>query len=1236
MNDVLKFGKKLFTFSVVTLTIVWSMGLAALVPSVAQAVTCPALEAGDLFQVKGNTAVYLVTSAMKRQYFFNDSVYKTWFPDFTGVSKDMDPTCTDAFPSGGSVPFRAGSYLVKTVVSPSVYAILPGGEVKKFSDPAVLASLYGANWGTMLRDYPDGLFDAAFNDNGASITSAVPHNGMLIKVAGGDTYYVDDGQKQKVDGTLSGVTSGSVRTETQSVFDSVPTKSGTITEAEILDEVVNTVSEVAGSLTASLAGDTPVGLQAAKGSIFNDVLHVRLAAGSQEVKVTGLTLKKTGLVGSTGFNGLSIWVGGDRHGAVVSSLDDNAMASIGFGSDPITVPANGSVTVSVQVNLTSTADASSFQMAVTKVDTTPSATVAGLPVTSNQATVVAGTLASYTVTTTAVSGYANDTTAANTANEGQLEIGDLQKEVMKFTLAESGNEDLLVESVTFFVQGTVSDDDIQNYTVYGPTGEKLGSTVLAGSDRYVTVPMNYTLKKGFSKTFTVKADALDGSNKYFALFIQSDYDVKAKGANSGYYVAPGTFASGGYTSSNGWFKMKQGSLSIQKSVSSPSNNISAGGSDTVLGIFDIKAIGEDVEIRKMVLEVEVGDPLDPDLTGNVKVVDAETGATYLSTAYTGIVFASSSYGDSAFASTTQRDLSTYLTIQSGKTKTVKVVANVGDGATGADSYMVKIGDMYLKRLSTLDFQNKPNTTTAYPGNVLTVNAASLTLAKNTSVGDMTVSSGGQNATLGSFKLQTGSSEGINISSVVLSFGTTTAVENVGLYLDGVLQGSESVTPSASTTYSVSILLDPNKVVSLDIKGDVKSVVPAGSFVMTVHSLTATGRTTGADATGSINATALQTITLGSPKLKVTNDDTVESKILIPGENQLIAVHKYEAFNSDIELRKVTYALRNVENVTRASSSNFGALTLKTSDGTVLATGAVVDDGTNATVVFTGFNHTIPSGATHKLYLYATVNGSGVMSPATLARAVVYSDANTDLEAYAATGLLARSQVGSSTYPTANETNFGTSTPMLFHNTAPVIALASDSPSGSATPDTETTLMKFTVTNPGARDMRINTTSVYISAAGLAGLGYVYDFKLYDGSTLLATYASSTFIAASGLPLFSEHVISSSTAALTAKFNTDYDTSSRMDNLTVSAGETKTFKVTANTSNIRTGLTAGQTANLAAKLDGATGFSQGDSTNEPGWANGVINYYYTPVNGSENTTIYTASDSYDVNGKTLTF
>lgn len=1224
MSNVLK---KVFSFSVVVTTILWSVGVAALVPSVAQGATCPTLAAGDMIKVTGKAAIYAVNNNLEVLYFPSGDEFKSWRPTYGGyISIDQDCFDTLNVPATypGGINYHPGSYIVKRPSSDQLYVVEPNNTLAKIT-PELAQALYGTGYTVMTVADP---FWPHYVNRGNDITAAIAHPGMLVKVDG-TIYYIDaDGKARKVTDTgftangfqerfvhtltsaaIAGLTMGAdITAEVPAITDK--TQSGGVTTGPVV---------TGGALTASLSSDSPVGVNAAMGSAYNDVLHVTLSAGSKAASVTGVSLKMSGLLARTAVSGVSVWVDGVRHGSIASSLDDNGNVTIGFGNSPIAVAANSSKVVMVKVNVAVSVTASSFTMSMTAVES--NGTVSGLPVMGNSASVVNGTLASYTVTAGTVSGSASEPSSSDL---GQLEIGDVQKEFGKWTVAESGNEDIKVESLTFYIGGSISDNHLANWTLYGPTGLALG-TAAASSDRYVTVPANYTLTKGSSKTLSLKGDVVDGSNKTFSVTLQNDYDILAKGVNSGYYVMPGSFTS--QTPTNGWFKIKQGDVSVQKSASSPSGNIAAGSNDVELARFDIKALGEGLEIRKIAMEIESGDGSDPDLTGNVKVQSVDGSTTYLSRTYSDFI-TDASDTDSAFATGTQWDLSTYMNLASLETKTVKVIATVADGATASDSYMVKIGKLYVKRLSTLDYQTKPNTTTAYPANTLTVQSASLTAAKNTSVGNSTLAASSQNVILGSFKLQGGSAEDVNVSQIVVDFNgsvTSTYLENVGLYVDGSMIGSEIVTPvAASNTFSVDLTVYKNQVRTVDIKGDIKSDAANGeNHIASVSAITATGAITGESAITSPMNVILQTMAYGAAQLKITNDSSVESKILLPSTTkQLIAISKYEAVNADITLKKVTYAVRNGANAAEGTAADFGDIELRKADGTVLATAPVVDSGATSLVTFTGFTYKITSGMTDKLYLYAEVNASGVMTPASINTVSVYSDSNSYLEAYSDTGLLSTSNVGDSNVAGA-DSYFCTSSPMLYHNTAPVIAKSSSSPSGVQTPSTETEVFKFTVNNPGTRDMRIVTTSVYVSVSGLAGLGSVSSFNLYDGSTLLATNSTAS--------------ITSSSPTSSVNFDLSNDVSSRLVDFVVSPGETKTFKVTVNSSNIRTGQSSSSNnVYLTASLDGATGYSSGDTTHEADWANGVIYYFYTPVNGSENATAYSASDSYDVTGSTLTF
>src|SRR3989338_8576569 len=151
MNDLKKFGKKLFTMSVVSMTIAWSVGLSALVPA------------------------------------------------------------------GGGVNFRPGARLVKSAVSPSVFAVGPDNMKHKIADEKVAAALYGSAWSKLVRVIPD-VFDSNYKV-GAELKEAKLHDGQLVMKSGDTTvYYVWMGMLKKVDGTLPSQTSGDVRTVSVETF----------------------------------------------------------------------------------------------------------------------------------------------------------------------------------------------------------------------------------------------------------------------------------------------------------------------------------------------------------------------------------------------------------------------------------------------------------------------------------------------------------------------------------------------------------------------------------------------------------------------------------------------------------------------------------------------------------------------------------------------------------------------------------------------------------------------------------------------------------------------------------------------------------------------------------------------------------------------------------------------------------------------------------------------------------
>lgn len=145
------------------------------------------------YLVKGSgPTVYYNANDGKRYFFPNESVYKSWYPDFASVAQVSDAQLA-ALPLGGNVMYRPGSTLVKITTDPKVYAVSRYGVLHWITSEAVAKEVYGADWNKKVMDVSDAFFtnyivgyqiDAAnqYNPNEELATATSP--GDNIRPAG--------------------------------------------------------------------------------------------------------------------------------------------------------------------------------------------------------------------------------------------------------------------------------------------------------------------------------------------------------------------------------------------------------------------------------------------------------------------------------------------------------------------------------------------------------------------------------------------------------------------------------------------------------------------------------------------------------------------------------------------------------------------------------------------------------------------------------------------------------------------------------------------------------------------------------------------------------------------------------------------------------------------------------------------------------------------------------------------
>ena len=620
-----------------------------------------------------------------------------------------------------------------------------------------------------------------------------------------------------------------------------------------------------------MASDTPAAATLVDSSAYNVFAKVSLTAGSEgDATVTGFTVTRGGYSNDNDVAGVLIKdSSGVRHGNVLT-LSDGSVA-ISFSSDPIVVPAGTTDYVTIEVNLSTLATSGTMFMGVAAAaDVITSSDVSGaFPANGNTMGLTASTgiIGAVTVDVQPVA-------AAGVS----VDLGVTDQNVTKFRFAEtSSNEDGLLRAFTIFNNGTMVDGDIQNIDLLDPAGNVL-ATVSQTTDRYITFDLSaspWTIDKGTIDIFTLRADVVSGSARTTQFIIQHDYDVDVVGSTTGVGIlaaAAGvvdtTFPIGDTAAAYNRITAAQGSLTVVKSGSSPSGTFGIGAASIVLAIWDFEARGEDIQLQRVDMDIQ-------DISGGITFADFSGTAQLVTeggvTIYSVSTSAANPLFDGDAASTDQATLSTYHTIPAGTTEKISLVAQASTTIVNAEQVRGRISDIYYKRMNTGSYATAQSTTFV-AGNTLTCSAASLTVVQNQGYGNQSIVAGQNNVKVGSYLFQTGSAEGVNMSSIEvdLSTGTVTAAMISNLKLKkcndqctdtetqiGTTVSSPSVTADNSFSVGGSLNIPANTTVQVNVYVNVNTTAAASTVITRINANDASG--VGSVSTATITApTAVQT------------------------------------------------------------------------------------------------------------------------------------------------------------------------------------------------------------------------------------------------------------------------------------------------------------------------------------------------------------------------------------------
>lgn len=1091
MHNALRLVKKTFTVGVVLATITWSIGLAAfLMPLAAHAAV-----AGDL--IKASTpAVYYLGSDGKRYVFPNEKTFKTWYSSFSGVK-----TITDAelasYPIGGNVTYKPGVKMVKITTDPKVYAVDANGKLRHVTSEAIAVALYGSTWNKQIDDVADSFF--VNYTTGAAINAASEFVPATVTAAATSINF-DKGLG-----------------------------------------AVAVVTPVGGSgLTVGLAADNPAAVSVVtsddattQSASLLPMLALNFTASADgAVSVTSLVFKKGGISADTDVRNVYLY---DDAGVRLAEYTSFTSAIVTFtnASGLFSVPAGTTKKVWVKADM-------AYNVGSGKTVSFILQNAAGV-VTNGAAVSGSFPLSGNLVTTAQVTDNAQvllpTPGAANPTQPGNIDPGVTGREIWRSTLAVS-NQKVEVRKIKFLVNGSVTASDLQNLKL-SESGVQLGSTAQVASDMTVTFDMSaapLVIEAGVTKTLSLAADVVGGTNRSFKMSIQKYSDIEVWDTHYGNYVAVDTGTSGGSFTvfeNSSSITINTGKVTISRATDSPTGPVAAGATNVDLAKFAIKASGEAIKFSDIRITsdlVTFGTSATTGGLNDVKLLLDGVQVGQTSDIYEG----------------TAKTFTVNFIVPAGVTSYLTVRADVktADGTSitsGTIAVSMTDGSIGGTAKGQVSLQSATVGTAA--GQTVAVNAGTLAVTKNVNFSDRTstISTGvpnTPNVKIGSFVITAGAGEGSDVTQIVLDdtsdqYSLGDDFQNLKLMHGstqiGTTIGSLNTTESTYTfTPASAISLAASEQYVVDVYADILSTVTNSAddyAACNVTSVSATGKVTSSATSWTTGSLALQLVyinTSGTLTITAAADTPTNDTLVLGSTGNVLAKFRFAANAvEDITVNKIFLSDRiRTDGGAAAATGTVRNISLwdgTTQVGSTVASLSETNNNVTPYATFSGLSWNIPRNSAKTLTVkadYSTVDDGGVTSSTTrFVLATGYTSASTAVESVEARGASSGTSLTGSTLVYTSSSAEADVVGNYFDvlKTKLTIAYAADAPSGLSAASAEQTVAKFVVSNTAnagnytalVKLMDFNVSSYGSSISGATNL------KVYKDSVAVANQLAAT-------------------------------------------------------------------------------------------------------------------------------
>jgi len=610
-------------------TIMWSVGVAALVPSAVYAadqgdeVACSSIVAGDMIKLHGGAAIYMVNSDMTRSWFANGDVFKSWNSDdkYATYYQFVTSECMASFSTGGAVMPRPGSYLVKETGSDIKYAVLPGNKIAQVNTES--EKLY-AGKKVLEIDPATWAFYGKASNKAANLTENKPHEGMLVK--NGSNYYVVGAGSTLRKVTSEGLTANRYRTSLAYTLAATTgfTMGDDVTALETSladrsqglagDTTTGTGTVVGGNLTVSLSANSP---EAANVVINVDNVvfgkFVFKAGADHAVTVNAVKMARKGLGAIGDIASVTLYDGGTKLGSTKTNptlATDNSFTYNVSGGWVIPAGTSKELTVAVKLDTAGTYNA----LGIVGV-TGEGLEVGGLPVYGNEMSGVDVEIGTTTVT--------------NVGTSATKKIGTSDVTLAQFKLTMNSVEAGKFESVILKNKGTATDADVANLYLYKGSTKLAGPVQMASDKVTFVLESPYLIDKSKNESFKVVGDIVKGAANTVAYVVENTGDLKVMGQTYGAYTKVGN------ADYNGIGESATTTIDgAELSLSYTGTNLDTvdDKTDVEFGKLTLSAGATDIKITGMVLTVDETDgnssATDNKDVDDLELVDEATGAAY--------------------------------------------------------------------------------------------------------------------------------------------------------------------------------------------------------------------------------------------------------------------------------------------------------------------------------------------------------------------------------------------------------------------------------------------------------------------------------------------------------------------------------------------------------------------------------------------------------------------------------